>query len=146
MLTRISILLYIAWHISSHIAVSLISRVYGEAIPVKELAERVASYVHLCTLYWWLRLILHLFYFNFIFLARFSILNLTLNFAGLLVVEWLWEVMIGMDHSCTWSNLLAYPTCVLFPRYLQMMFITSNFFLVCILDYMLCSGTWYTCT
>ncbi|KAG6413147.1 hypothetical protein SASPL_125849 [Salvia splendens] len=29
--------------------------VYGEAIPVKELAERVASYVHLCTLYWWLR-------------------------------------------------------------------------------------------
>ncbi|XP_042060543.1 proteasome subunit alpha type-3-like isoform X2 [Salvia splendens] len=30
-------------------------RVYGEAIPVKELAERVASYVHLCTLYWWLR-------------------------------------------------------------------------------------------
>lgn len=30
--------------------------VYGEAIPVKELAERVASYVHLCTLYWWLRL------------------------------------------------------------------------------------------
>ncbi|KAG8367774.1 hypothetical protein BUALT_Bualt16G0107700 [Buddleja alternifolia] len=29
--------------------------VYGESIPVKELAERVASYVHLCTLYWWLR-------------------------------------------------------------------------------------------
>ncbi|KAK6127163.1 hypothetical protein DH2020_039092 [Rehmannia glutinosa] len=29
--------------------------VYGEPIPVKELAERVASYVHLCTLYWWLR-------------------------------------------------------------------------------------------
>ncbi|KZV27386.1 hypothetical protein F511_02495 [Dorcoceras hygrometricum] len=29
--------------------------VYGEQIPVKELAERVASYVHLCTLYWWLR-------------------------------------------------------------------------------------------
>lgn len=29
--------------------------VYGEAIPVKELSERVASYVHLCTLYWWLR-------------------------------------------------------------------------------------------
>ncbi|CAL5425640.1 unnamed protein product [Camellia sinensis] len=28
---------------------------YGEPIPVKELAERVASYVHLCTLYWWLR-------------------------------------------------------------------------------------------
>lgn len=28
---------------------------YGEQIPVKELAERVASYVHLCTLYWWLR-------------------------------------------------------------------------------------------
>ena len=28
---------------------------YGEAIPVKELADRVASYVHLCTLYWWLR-------------------------------------------------------------------------------------------
>lgn len=22
---------------------------------MKELAERVASYVHLCTLYWWLR-------------------------------------------------------------------------------------------
>lgn len=30
-------------------------KVYGEPIPVKELAERVASYVHLCTLYWWLR-------------------------------------------------------------------------------------------
>ncbi|WRX34592.1 Proteasome alpha-subunit [Theobroma cacao] len=29
--------------------------VYGEPIPVKELAERIASYVHLCTLYWWLR-------------------------------------------------------------------------------------------
>lgn len=28
---------------------------YGEPIPVKELADRVASYVHLCTLYWWLR-------------------------------------------------------------------------------------------
>ncbi|KAF5750338.1 proteasome subunit alpha type-3-like [Tripterygium wilfordii] len=30
-------------------------KVYGEPIPVKELADRVASYVHLCTLYWWLR-------------------------------------------------------------------------------------------
>ncbi|KAL0928239.1 hypothetical protein M5K25_000111 [Dendrobium thyrsiflorum] len=30
-------------------------RIYGEPIPVKELADRVASYVHLCTLYWWLR-------------------------------------------------------------------------------------------
>ncbi|XVF47185.1 hypothetical protein PTKIN_Ptkin03bG0088800 [Pterospermum kingtungense] len=29
--------------------------VYGEPIPVSELAQRVASYVHLCTLYWWLR-------------------------------------------------------------------------------------------
>uniref|UniRef100_A0A6N2MKB3 Proteasome subunit alpha type n=1 Tax=Salix viminalis TaxID=40686 RepID=A0A6N2MKB3_SALVM len=29
--------------------------VYGEPIPIKELADRVASYVHLCTLYWWLR-------------------------------------------------------------------------------------------
>ncbi|GMP91626.1 hypothetical protein CsSME_00042240 [Camellia sinensis var. sinensis] len=29
--------------------------VYGEPVPTKELAERVASYVHLCTLYWWLR-------------------------------------------------------------------------------------------
>ncbi|GER51952.1 proteasome subunit alpha type [Striga asiatica] len=29
--------------------------VYGEPIPVQELAQRVASYVHLCTLYWWLR-------------------------------------------------------------------------------------------
>ncbi|KAI5443541.1 Phosphoprotein associated with glycosphingolipid-enriched microdomains 1, partial [Lathyrus oleraceus] len=29
--------------------------VYGDPIPVKELADRVASYVHLCTLYWWLR-------------------------------------------------------------------------------------------
>lgn len=29
--------------------------VYGDSIPVKELADRVASYVHLCTLYWWLR-------------------------------------------------------------------------------------------
>ncbi|KAL8197770.1 hypothetical protein R6Q57_024211 [Mikania cordata] len=28
---------------------------YGEPIPIKELAHRVASYVHLCTLYWWLR-------------------------------------------------------------------------------------------
>ncbi|XP_078441161.1 20S proteasome alpha subunit G1 [Wolffia australiana] len=30
-------------------------RIYGEPIPIKELADRVASYVHLCTLYWWLR-------------------------------------------------------------------------------------------
>ncbi|KAG6537119.1 proteasome subunit alpha type-3-like [Zingiber officinale] len=30
-------------------------RVYGEPIPVKELADRVAGYVHLSTLYWWLR-------------------------------------------------------------------------------------------
>ncbi|KAF3577896.1 hypothetical protein DY000_02034476 [Brassica cretica] len=29
--------------------------VYGDAVPLKELSERVASYVHLCTLYWWLR-------------------------------------------------------------------------------------------
>ncbi|XVF04911.1 hypothetical protein REPUB_Repub05bG0125600 [Reevesia pubescens] len=29
--------------------------VYGEPIPVKELADRVASYVHLCTLYRWLQ-------------------------------------------------------------------------------------------
>ncbi|KAL1163862.1 hypothetical protein V6Z11_A06G032000 [Gossypium hirsutum] len=29
--------------------------VYGEPIPVKELAERVARNVHVCTLYWWLR-------------------------------------------------------------------------------------------
>lgn len=28
---------------------------YGEDIPVSELCNRVASYVHLCTLYWWLR-------------------------------------------------------------------------------------------
>lgn len=28
---------------------------YGEEIPIKELCDRVASYVHLCTLYWWLR-------------------------------------------------------------------------------------------
>eukprot|EP00249_Psilotum_nudum_P005537 c18979_g1_i1 orf=343-924(+) len=28
---------------------------YGEGIPIKDLCERVASYVHLCTLYWWLR-------------------------------------------------------------------------------------------
>ena len=31
--------------------------VYGDAVPVKELSERVASYVHLCTLYWWLRFV-----------------------------------------------------------------------------------------
>ncbi|ONK61512.1 uncharacterized protein A4U43_C08F30700 [Asparagus officinalis] len=30
-------------------------KTYGEPMPVKELADRVASYVHLCTLYWWLR-------------------------------------------------------------------------------------------
>ncbi|EFJ26434.1 hypothetical protein SELMODRAFT_270930 [Selaginella moellendorffii] len=28
---------------------------YGEEIPTSHLCERVASYVHLCTLYWWLR-------------------------------------------------------------------------------------------
>ncbi|CAN1253229.1 Proteasome subunit alpha type-3 [Linum perenne] len=38
-----------------HSGMVLSSSVYGEAIPVKELADRVASYVHLCTLYWWLR-------------------------------------------------------------------------------------------
>lgn len=36
-----------------------ICSVYGEPIPVKELAERVASYVHLCTLYWWLRFVVY---------------------------------------------------------------------------------------
>lgn len=29
--------------------------VYGDPIPVKELADRMDSYVHLCTLYGWLR-------------------------------------------------------------------------------------------
>ncbi|CAN1346512.1 Proteasome subunit alpha type-3 [Linum perenne] len=38
-----------------HSGVVLRCSVYGEPIPVKELADRVASYVHLCTLYWWLR-------------------------------------------------------------------------------------------
>ncbi|KAJ7541643.1 hypothetical protein O6H91_10G068300 [Diphasiastrum complanatum] len=28
---------------------------YGDEIPIKELCDRVASYVHLSTLYWWLR-------------------------------------------------------------------------------------------
>ncbi|BFI22152.1 20S proteasome subunit alpha 7 [Marchantia polymorpha subsp. ruderalis] len=28
---------------------------YGEELPTKELCDRVAYYVHLCTLYWWLR-------------------------------------------------------------------------------------------
>lgn len=37
---------------------------YGEPIPVKELAERVASYVHLCTLYWWLRFVKYLLVFD----------------------------------------------------------------------------------
>jgi hypothetical protein len=40
----------------SHFLLTLLCSVYGEPIPVKELADRVASYVHLCTLYWWLRL------------------------------------------------------------------------------------------
>lgn len=39
---------YLFWHI-------FLFSVYGDLIPVKELADRVASYVHLCTLYWWLR-------------------------------------------------------------------------------------------
>lgn len=41
----------------SFVGGSAICSVYGEPIPVKELAERVASYVHLCTLYWWLRFV-----------------------------------------------------------------------------------------
>lgn len=40
-----------------YFAILRLCSVYGEPIPVKELAERVASYVHLCTLYWWLRFI-----------------------------------------------------------------------------------------
>ena len=46
--------------------------VYGEAIPVKELAERVASYVHLCTLYWWLRFSKYLMTLLVIYLIIFS--------------------------------------------------------------------------
>lgn len=46
--------------------------VYGEAIPVKELAERVASYVHLCTLYWWLRFSKYLMTLLVIYLITFS--------------------------------------------------------------------------
>lgn len=40
---------------SQSIFICALCSTYGEPIPVKELAERVASYVHLCTLYWWLR-------------------------------------------------------------------------------------------
>ncbi|KAF8370017.1 hypothetical protein HHK36_031956 [Tetracentron sinense] len=40
---------------SSTVVIVRFCSVYGEPIPVKELADRVASYVHLCTLYWWLR-------------------------------------------------------------------------------------------
>lgn len=32
-----------------------LSSFYGEMVPIKELCDRVAHYVHLCTLYWWLR-------------------------------------------------------------------------------------------
>lgn len=46
------------FHVSFlYFAIIWLCSVYGEPIPVKELAERVASYVHLCTLYWWLRFI-----------------------------------------------------------------------------------------
>ncbi|KAB5540714.1 hypothetical protein DKX38_013688 [Salix brachista] len=46
---------YMLARISSLFKIGDGALVYGEPIPVKELAERVASYVHLCTLYWWLR-------------------------------------------------------------------------------------------
>lgn len=39
----------------SHFLMTILCSTYGEPIPIKELADRVASYVHLCTLYWWLR-------------------------------------------------------------------------------------------
>lgn len=48
-------------YVEKHLSITLLNilllifSVYGEPIPVKELAQRVASYVHLCTLYWWLR-------------------------------------------------------------------------------------------
>ncbi|XP_039126996.1 proteasome subunit alpha type-3-like [Dioscorea cayenensis subsp. rotundata] len=37
---------------------TIYEKVYGEPIPVKELTERVTSYVHLCTLYWWLEVMI----------------------------------------------------------------------------------------
>lgn len=44
-------------YLISYVFQSSICSVYGEPIPVSELAQRVASYVHLCTLYWWLRFV-----------------------------------------------------------------------------------------
>ena len=52
-------MLILCVHIYCHLVCLIyyfLCSVYGDSIPVKELADRVASYVHLCTLYWWLRL------------------------------------------------------------------------------------------
>jgi len=46
---------FIFWEENCLFLLVYLFSVYGEPIPVKELADRVASYVHLCTLYWWLR-------------------------------------------------------------------------------------------
>lgn len=71
-------------------------RVYGEAIPVKELADRVASYVHLCTLYWWLRFSKYLMILLVIILIIFPLLN------G--VCSILWWYLLMMQTFWIWSN------------------------------------------
>lgn len=126
---RIGKLLFIAWHMSLHTAVSFI-RVYGEAIPVKELAERVASYVHLCTLYWWLRLILHLFYWSTWSLDLISQFKSYFNFCrpfgcGVIVG--------GYDRDGPQLYMIE-PSGISYVSfssiYLQMMVISSNFYSV----------------
>lgn len=51
-------------------------------------------------------LIIHPFYIDFMFFSKTTCFNV----AGLLDVEWFSEVMTEMVHSCTWSNLLVFPT------------------------------------
>lgn len=84
--------------------------VYGEPIPVKELADRVASYVHLCTLYWWLRfdetnpvVSIHFYFFLIIILG-----GITDGAADLLDAELFLVAMTEMDHNFTLLNPQAF--------------------------------------
>lgn len=85
--------------------------VYGEPIPIKELADRVASYVHLCTLYWWLRFDWIVTKFSFIMIDSLLVIFLTGTancMADLLVVELFLRAMTEMDRNCIWLNHLVF--------------------------------------
>lgn len=97
----------------------LLYSTYGDAILVKELAERVASYVHLCTLYWWLRLgrILFLVNVTTVIFHGYTLIIYTFSTAhpadvfqalGMWSDSWrLWQGWTSIIHGWTFWHLLC---------------------------------------